>query len=562
MATDFNTTGAFNVNDQWVTTVRYDATIERGAFQDVQLRFMNGRNELANIKVRSDEARELLGEKNFSVLAKVADEAQGPGHNNDSLQVKGELRGKSLEFRQVLLPGYSLPQDENAIRLDARIRAAAPDPLKAATENGTGGARVTSAQEGADPAARGGRTVADQGAEVAGERAGALPSSDLEAQAQLRRLRAGAVPDAVAQRFLKVDDRYYFPDKKLAFTDRGTKLKAETNNLEVVRSVVSIAEARGWEALTVTGSNDFRKEVWREARLRGMDVRGHESTELERQDLQRALEKRFGANEIQREPHERAVDPATRDIGFQPTAPMQGAADAQLRGDQRLLTGRLIEAGAATYKFDANEKPSYYVKVQTDRGERTVWGVDLERALAESKSGAKLGDLVTIENQGSRPVTVKASVRDKEGHVVGEKGVNAHRNAWVVEKQSYFDERAERAVAFRNGDRAKQELVARYPDLTNAIATMRLGELFAEKLIDRPEDRERVVNSLRDILADALERGETIQAPKINEAAVRKLDKIAGEVDEVAQRAAVEQITKGAREVGARTRGEPQHVRA
>jgi hypothetical protein len=65
------------------------------------------------------------------------------------------------------------------------------------------------------------------------------PAEGTEAQAdpderqRLQLARARAIPDSVAERFLNVDDRYYFPDKTLAFTDRGTKLsRAPQRELE------------------------------------------------------------------------------------------------------------------------------------------------------------------------------------------------------------------------------------------------------------------------------------------------------------------------------------------
>ena len=52
----------------------------------------------------------------------------------------------------------------------------------------------------------------------------------------------GAIPRQVVERFLRVDNEYYFPDRTLAFIDHGTKLTSRTNNAEVVRSLVAIAK--------------------------------------------------------------------------------------------------------------------------------------------------------------------------------------------------------------------------------------------------------------------------------------------------------------------------------
>ena len=47
---------------------------------------------------------------------------------------------------------------------------------------------------------------------------------------------------------------------------------------------------------------------------------------------------------------------------------------------------------------------SYYLKLQTAHGECTLWG-----AMVESATAVKVGDTVSIENQASRPVTVKVN---------------------------------------------------------------------------------------------------------------------------------------------------------
>lgn len=520
----FQGNGAFSVNEAYATSLRYAVhTDDAGTPLSIDLRFMNGRAEIASAQLVAAEARDILGERNYRAVLdgqRAHDAATADGAKRVP---ERELRGRHLEFRQVLLPGYAPVAEENAILFDSRTRSNA------------GQARTT-----ADEVGRSSEPTAPAGAaEAAAQRADAGPesASDTEDQARLRQLRARAVPDTVAKRFLKVDDRYYFPDKTLAFIDRGLKLRAQSNNLEVVRSIVAIAEARGWQALTVTGSKEFRREVWCEASLRGIDVLGHEPDELERQQLQRALERRQAASETEHPQEQQAQRAVSR-------AP--AGADARLSRSGP-ITGVLLEAGAAHYKFDPQQGQSYYVKLRTDQGERVFWGVDLERALAESRTQAKPGDQVGIENQGSNAVTVKTALRDAGGQIVGEQKVDTHRNRWLIEKSSYFDERALKAAAFRNGERAKQELINEYPELANAIATMRLGERFAQAQIDLPDDRRRFEAWLRESLARAIEHGETINAPTVKQAAAVKLGAMRGEVDETVRRSAAQAATKGAR---------------
>lgn len=93
------------------------------------------------------------------------------------------------------------------------------------------------------------------------------------------------VPDAVAQRFLKVERDYYFPDKTPAFSDRGNKLATRGAHPEVVRSLIEIAQARGWDSITVKGTDEFRRSAWMEATQAGLQVAGYKPTALDLAEL-------------------------------------------------------------------------------------------------------------------------------------------------------------------------------------------------------------------------------------------------------------------------------------
>jgi hypothetical protein len=69
-------------------------------------------------------------------------------------------------------------------------------------------------------------------------------------------------------------------------------------------------------------------------------------------------------------------------------------ADRLYAGDW--LGGRLLAHGKAPYRFEPESRESYYVRLQTADGRQVLWGTDLERALRESKSHAKVGDAVGV----------------------------------------------------------------------------------------------------------------------------------------------------------------------
>ncbi|MBM6398762.1 Ti-type conjugative transfer relaxase TraA [Ochrobactrum anthropi] len=87
--------------------------------------------------------------------------------------------------------------------------------------------------------------------------------------------------------------------------------------------------------------------------------------------------------------------------------------------DEFTNAGRLVEHGAAPYEHDPQKSDSYFVTLENDKGEqRTLWGVDLERAMTEA--APEIGDKIGLQHLGSTPVTLPD-------------GTQTHRNTWKVQ---------------------------------------------------------------------------------------------------------------------------------
>ena len=320
------------------------------------------------------------------------------------------------------------------------------------------------------------------------------------------------VPDHVRRRFVQVGRKYYFPDGARAFTDRGRRLTTPSENTEVIRSLVTIAQARGWNEIVVRGTDSFRREAWFAARLMGLDVRGYRPTDIEQARLVRTLASRQTGAE------ERGAEAQP------PRGPAQG-----IRGDrtsprsagQELVTGRLIEHGRAPFQHDRHQPMSYFVKIETAKGERVIWGVDLERAFGESMTKPKAGDDIGLRAVRKDSVTVKATKRDKTGKVIGEQDLDALRNRWIVEKRAFFDARTAAAEAVRNDRVPARDAVKAHPELVGTYLQIRAAELAAKKLKD-PQDRARFVSNVRTALADSVARGEPAPRVKMRERTVKR----------------------------------------
>lgn len=280
----------------------------------------------------------------------------------------------------------------------------------------------------------------------------------------------------------------------LAFEDLGQRLRTAHDDPEVAVSMVELAQAKGWTQLKLSGSATFKREAWLAAAERGLQVSGYQPSPLDKARLEERLAQREAeqhgkgsANQIgkitptapepnaapakrQRASKQRTkqTTPAAPVAGReQPPAvpqhsehpvqinPQQQAAVAGLksflrqRGDSneaiemtaaiatqaltqhRAHFGELIEHGAARYQHNPESAMNYYVTLRTPQGRQTIWGVDLQRTLADN--GVAIGDGIVLVQPDHRPVTVTVPERDDDGKATGKRiPISADRNRWEI----------------------------------------------------------------------------------------------------------------------------------
>jgi len=115
--------------------------------------------------------------------------------------------------------------------------------------------------------------------------------------------------------------KFYFKDASLkhtvAFHDKGTRVVSASNDDRVSLAMVTMAEAKGWGTVRVSGHPDFCKKVWVEASLRGIVVRGFSPTEHDLRELEASRDKQ--AKNIVEGVIDKARQPAsTPVVGQQP----------------------------------------------------------------------------------------------------------------------------------------------------------------------------------------------------------------------------------------------------
>ncbi len=287
----------------------------------------------------------------------------------------------------------------------------------------------------------------------------------------------GNPPETVRKRYLRAGNQYFLKDAphQLAFEDIGPYLVTEHNRPDVVESMVDMVRAKAWGRIRVSGHEQFRREVWVQATMLGIEVSGYEPKAVDFARLAEGRRERMtnridvtetsaatqvpaGSTKTQEvkpgvsvSPNGQPVkQPLKPDANPQPaagakippapgelpqTASSRDAAsrDAEPEGQERQrYVGELVEHGGAPYQHNPARSDSYYVVYRDAAGaDHVVWGVDLERAISEA--GAITGERVTLENLGRRWVTVNVPVLDATGKVIGEEEKEVYRNTWQVD---------------------------------------------------------------------------------------------------------------------------------
>jgi hypothetical protein len=544
MSKNLDQTGVMQVDGAWATSVKYAADVLGANTGAVELRFMQGRDEVARMSLSREQLGEVLGERNRAAIERhIANDA-----DKYLPTVSGELRGRRLHYQEVTL-GTSKPAPaENSI---------GPTPI-----------RDRAAGVGAVPA-RKPPSDAEQKDGAASPHPGSGEVREGDAVAGV-----APVPAHIAAKYLVKGNTYHFDDQTVAFIDRGTQLTAQTHNKAIIQDLVAIAQARDWQHVTVSGTQAFRREAWKAASSAGLKVSGYSPSEIERLAVERERNRRDPPG---------GVETATREGQSAGAAPRSAAEresreePAGIKTDRGVRYGTLVAHGEAPYRHDPTQSASYFVTLKDSSGrERTSWGVGLKDAIRESKTVPTVNDLIGIRRVGSTPVTVVQRSLDENGEVIAQP-IDAKRHDWEVEKASYFTQRAaaqpqdphptstssertavnatneaapreidakgltreqEAAAAIRSAATTREELQLKYPELNHAVfrhlaSHDQFAEAYVKSGLIRESDRAQVIAQMRERLASKLEQGVAIRKPdnkEVNTLIRQSVNRVAADI--------------------------------
>ena len=123
-------------------------------------------------------------------------------------------------------------------------------------------------------------------------------------------------PEAISRAYYVEDRgggaRSYFDDyqrKSLAIKADDNSISTKKEDLNTIRAMLTMAEARGWSEVKIGGTADFKREAWIEAQARGITAQGHKVSDLDRQEADRRRAER-GQGPVSAKPPMNEIRPA------------------------------------------------------------------------------------------------------------------------------------------------------------------------------------------------------------------------------------------------------------
>lgn len=200
--------------------------------------------------------------------------------------------------------------------------------------------------------------------------------------------------------------------------------------------------------------------------------------------------------------------------------------------DNDWIVGVLLAHGAANYRFEELASPSYYVRLRTpeseegarrraaeadarglgidgrderrpwspdDGGVRILWGADLKRAIEESKSHVKVGQIVAARIVRRERLYVESN-KEKPGRAP------TYRNRWEVETPQFVAQRQRFARAVNDSYQDARRRGADDPESFALYLIHDGARRLAEQRFANPEDQQKFLSRVRNFLESSPER--------------------------------------------------------
>ena len=221
-----------------------------------------------------------------------------------------------------------------------------------------------------------------------------------------------ATATGLEARYVRVGEKYMdLHDRKtVVFKDKGSVLKTGKSDAQTVSDMLDTAQAKNWGVIKISGSREFKQQMWLESQLRGIPSKGYKPNAYDIAKRDQLLEERQrnsieAAQGMSKAPEERSEQLPVREkpVFGQPNGAevSQNTAAAPDNGTQQLAeAGRLQTQAdmpdevrqAAQFKTEAVRNTQEMQAAAAPQTAAAVNpGLDSARALFQEKY-AKLGD--------------------------------------------------------------------------------------------------------------------------------------------------------------------------
>lgn len=185
----------------------------------------------------------------------------------------------------------------------------------------------------------------------------------VKARREAERLAVEAIKSSLEERFIvrsghaadSKEYRFRGEPGVLAFVDRGSKLATDRNEADVARGIVDLAQAKGWKALALAGTEDFRRNVWREAAARGLPASGYTPTKADQEWVaarQGAQQSNTVARADTQQPAPQQAQRPAQVLAAQPVAAVSQAGAAAQQGPTKTQVMNAMRAGLRDLNMD------------------------------------------------------------------------------------------------------------------------------------------------------------------------------------------------------------------
>lgn len=180
------------------------------------------------------------------------------------------------------------------------------------------------------------------------ERTGADTAYPEQVSTEREKNRQVELMQQVHQQFRVSGAKFHFKDQpqRVAFKDKGPRMVSASNDERVAHAMATMAEAKGWKTIRVSGHPDFQREVWMEANLRGIEVRGFKPQEKDLKELEARRDLR-SKNVVEQEATQTRQDAQKARQGAQQDAGKAQAAPQPEKAPERSDKAKVVAAVAA-----------------------------------------------------------------------------------------------------------------------------------------------------------------------------------------------------------------------